>query len=102
MLAHRPGKADDLGRPLTLHGQRRQQRGERGGLRAPFHDFTHGGRGLVGGEVLVTNELLEQRREHHRSRKLRRMRLPSSVSTDSGWNCTPWTGYFRWRTPMIV
>ena len=41
-------------------------------------------RGLVGREVLVANELLDELREHHRSRKFRRIFRPSPVSTDSG------------------
>ena len=36
------------------------------------------------------------------SRKLRSMAMPCSVSTDSGWNCTPSAGSSRWRRPMIV
>ena len=48
VLAHRPREADDLGRPLAFHRQRRQQRRERRGRGAAFHDLAHGGRGLVG------------------------------------------------------
>ena len=32
-------------------------------------------------------------------RKFASSSLPSSVSTDSGWNCTPSAGSSRWRTP---
>ena len=35
-------------------------------------------------------------------RKFRSSWKPASVSTDSGWNCTPSTLSFRWRRPMIV
>ena len=35
------------------------------------------------------------------ARKLPSSRLPSGVSTLSGWNCTPSIGSCRWRTPMI-
>lgn len=34
-------------------------------------------------------------------RKLARSCLPDSVSTDSGWNCTPSTFISRWRSPMM-
>src|SRR5439155_11402571 len=30
-----------------------------------------------------------------------RIFLPSRVSTDSGWNCTPCTGNSRWQSAMI-
>ena len=35
------------------------------------------------------------------SRKLRSSCLPSGVMTDSGWNCTPYTGCFSCRSPWI-
>ena len=34
------------------------------------------------------------------ARKFASSCLPSSVSTDSGWNCTPSAGSSRWRMPM--
>ncbi len=34
-------------------------------------------------------------------RKFSTMARPSGVSTDSGWNCMPWTSYSRWRRAMI-
>jgi hypothetical protein len=36
------------------------------------------------------------------SRKLRIIWCPPSVSTLSGWNCTPSTGKLRWRNPIIT
>ena len=102
VLAHRPRETDDLLRTLTFHHQRRKKTGQRAGRGTPLHDLAHGLGGLVGREVLVANELLDELREHHRSRKFRRIFRPSPVSTDSGWNCTPWTGYTRCRTAMIV
>ena len=94
VLAHRPREADDLGRPLALHRQRGQQRRRAPpARRAPSMTSRMAAGGLVLGEVLVAHELLDQRGEASaESRKLRRMRRPSSVSTDSGWNCTPCTG----------
>src|SRR5438876_467198 len=35
------------------------------------------------------------------ARKFFRSCLPSIVRIDSGWNCTPSTGWRRWRSPMI-
>ncbi len=87
--AHRPREADDLGGPFAFHGEGNQQAGDLRRLRAPFHDFVHGCRRLVGGEVLAPLKLLDERGEHHNSRKLRSSFRPSGVNTDSGWNCTP-------------
>lgn len=36
------------------------------------------------------------------ARKFFRSCFPESVSTDSGWNCTPSTGYFLCRRPMMT
>ena len=52
--------------------------------RAPFHHLAHDAGSLVRREVLVAQNLLQQLDEHQKSRKFRRIRLPSSVSTDSG------------------
>ena len=38
----------------------------------------------------------------YNSRKLRSIRRPAGVNTDSGWNCTPCTGSSRCRKPMTV
>src|ERR1019366_9000338 len=35
-------------------------------------------------------------------RKLRIIWWPPSVSTLSGWNCTPSMGRLRWRSPMMT
>src|SRR5882672_7074704 len=37
-----------------------------------------------------------------RERKFLRSCLPEVVRTDSGWNWTPSTLYFLWRTPMMM
>ena len=87
--AHGAGQADDFGRPLAFHRQRDQEPGDLRRLGAAFHDLVHGRRGLLDGEVLAALQLLDQRGEHHISRKLRSSVRPSTVSTDSGWNCTP-------------
>jgi hypothetical protein len=64
VLAHRPGEADDLGRALALHDQRRQQRGQRCRRRATLHHLAHGAGRLGFAEVLVAHDLLEQWRKH--------------------------------------
>ena len=48
VLAHRPREADDLGRPLAFHHQRRQQRRQRARRGTAFHDLAHGRGRLVG------------------------------------------------------
>ncbi len=64
VLAHRTCKADELGGPLALHAQCGEERRERGRGHAAVHDFSHGVPGLIHREVLVTNELLDERRQH--------------------------------------
>ena len=61
-----------------------EQRGERRRRGAPFHDLAHRPGRFLGGQVLVAHDFFEQLGEHHSSRKFRRRRRPSSVSTDSG------------------
>ena len=41
------------------------------------------------------------RNPSHISKKFFSNCFPSGVKIDSGWNCTPWIGYSRWRRPMI-
>jgi len=48
-----------------------------------------------GGVVLMA-------RISYRERKFFRSCIPTSVRTDSGWNCTPSTGILRWRRPMMI
>jgi len=38
----------------------------------------------------------------HSASQLASIRWPPSVSTDSGWNCTPSTGRSRWRRPITM
>ena len=42
------------------------------------------------------------KRQNQRARKFLSSSRPESVSTLSGWNCTPSTGKRRWRSPMIT
>ena len=85
VLAHRPREADDLGRPLAFHhAAPTSSAASAPGAARPSMTSRMAAGGLVGREVLVANELLDELREHHRSRKFRRIFRPSSVSTDSG------------------
>ena len=56
------------------------------------------GNGFVAGTTL---ESPANRRDHSR-RKFARSCFPASVSTDSGWNCTPSTFISLWRRPMMI
>ena len=100
--AHRRCQPDDLGRPLPLHRQRDQQSRDLGRGGASRHDLLHGVRRLADGQVPAEVEPLYQLGKHQHSRKFRRIWWPTPVNTDSGWNCTPWTGHSRCRTAMIV
>ena len=100
--AHGTRQPDDLGRTLTLHREADEQTRNLRALRAAFHDLFHRRGRFLDREVLSTLELFEERGEHQISRKLRRSLRPSFVRTDSGWNCTPWMGYWRCLTPMTT
>ena len=64
MAAHGPRQPDDLGGTLALHRQPDEKGADvrRGG--GAGHDFLHGGAGFVGRQILVTNQLVDQGREH--------------------------------------
>ena len=62
--AHRPREADDFRRPLAFHREADEQAGDVRRRRAALHDFGHRGAGLVGGQILVPRELLDQLRKH--------------------------------------
>ena len=64
--------------------KRDEQPGNLRRLRPAFHDLVHGCRRLLHREVLATLQLVDERGEHHISRKLRSSVRPSPVSTDSG------------------
>ena len=55
--------------------------------------------GLVGAQVVAaaSRSIASVRTSAQASRKLLSSCLPSPVSTDSGWNCTPSAGSSRWR-----
>ncbi len=100
--AHGLRAAGDLIRRLALGAQRDEEAGRLGLRRFAGHDLVH--RGLRRGRVEIPAvEQLGDRLLNHRepSRKFcSRSRPSGSVSTDSGWNCTPSTGSVRWRTPI--
>src|SRR6476661_982856 len=107
MRAHGPRETDDLLGPLTLHRQADEQGRELRGSRLARHHEIHGRSGLVGRQVLVPRQLHQQVGQHGvlvylPSRKLRSMRRPSDVRTDSGWNWTPCSGQVLWRRPMMM
>ena len=52
-------------------------------------------------QVAPVHQLGDGALDHAASRKFRISCGPRGVSTDSGWNWTPWTGSSRWRTAMI-
>jgi len=88
--AHGLREADELRRPLALDAEPDQQSGDLRLRRFASHDRGHRRRRFRGREVLVVTKLFDESWKHdYISRKLRRMRRPSFVSTDSGWNCTP-------------
>ena len=106
-VAHGARHAGQLADGLALGPERDQQRGglDLGG--AALHDLVQHGRGLVHGQGLAAAETVDRLGEYGvggvaHCRKLRSMAMPCSVSTDSGWNCTPSAGSSRWRRAMIV
>ena len=88
--AHGLREADELGRPLAFHAEADEQPGDLRLRRFALHDGGHRRGRFRGRQVFLVAKLFDEGWEHdHISRKLRRMRRPSLVSTDSGWNCTP-------------
>ena len=91
--AARPSSRDPTSRPAICEGWARA-----------VHDRVH--RAAASSTVRSTRRrsLSISRGNPHAgsSRKLRRIFRPSPVSTDSGWNCTPWTGHSRCRSPMMT
>src|SRR5438309_2740812 len=88
-----PREARDLLRGLALHAQRDEEARDLRRRRVAANDDLESGGGLVLGEVLALDELGKSL-DHSETFSLRltkfpRIFLPSLVSTDSGWNCTP-------------
>ncbi len=96
-LAHRARQAGDLGDGLALRAQRDQEGGGLRLRRGAVHDHREHRGGLVGAQVLAGGDAVDrggQRRLRHRG-SCASSALPSPVSTDSGWNCTPSAGSSR-------
>ncbi len=102
-LAHRARHARQLLNSLALGAQRNQEAGDLGLGDLAVHDLRQHLGSLSFAQVLARCERVDRAREDrvgHQSRKLLNSCLPSSVSTDSGWNCTPSAGSSRWRSAI--
>ena len=100
--AHPLRAAGDLVHRLTLGPQSDEEARRLGRRRLAGHDLVHG-RPRLGRLEIAAVEQVGDRPLDHRvpARKFRsRSRPNGSVSTDSGWNCTPSTGSVRCLTPI--
>ena len=91
VAAHRLGAAGDLVRSLALRAQGDEEAPDLRGRRLAAHDLAHHLARLFAPEIVPVEQPLQCLLDH-RLRKFRAIWLPSGVSTDSGWNCTPSTG----------
>ncbi len=95
--AHRLGRAENFRRRLALGRQRRKKPAGLHGRPFRVHDRADRIRHLLGVEILSGYQRPQQRTKIGRrahgfaasAMKLVKMRWPSGVKTDSGWNCTP-------------
>src|SRR5439155_13922826 len=86
-------EAGDLVDRLAFHPQRDHEARDLNGCGVSVHDRLEGGRRFGFAQRFASDEL-RNRFDHEdtlaaRLMKLLRIFLPSLVSTDSGWNCTP-------------
>ena len=103
--AHRPREAGELVDGLALRAQRDQERRDLRLGRVAGHDLGEHRGGLLGGEVAgprPPRRSPRSGRRHLAQGSSRSSCLPRSVSTDSGWNCTPSAGSSRWRMPITT
>ena len=98
VLAHRLRAAGDLARGLALEAQSDEEAAHLRLRRLAVHDRAHHVARL-GARQVVALEQTRDRALDHEMKFLSRS-LPSGVSTDSGWNCTPSIGSSRCRTPI--
>src|SRR5262249_15326046 len=108
----RAGRAGERRPRLALHAQGDEEGRDLGDARPSAEDIIHRGGHLRLVEILVLDHAGDRVAQRHdrsgrpggdgsRVRKFARIRFPSSVRIDSGWNWTPSTKSVRWRTPMI-
>ncbi len=108
-LAHRVRQPGELVDRLALGAQRDQKPGDLRRRHRAAHDLGEYRRGLGGAQVAPAGDRVERLGDqlvgllaHAVSppRKFASRAIPSSVSTDSGWNWTPSAGSSRWRMPI--
>src|SRR5205085_8405326 len=92
-LAGGTREAGELVHRLALHAQRDDEARDLDWRGVPAHDRLEGRGGLSLGQGFTPHQL-RNRLDHAaalaaRRMKLARIFLPSFVSIDSGWNCTP-------------
>ena len=102
--AHRASRADELVDRLALGAQRHEQARDLGRVGLAAHHERDHFLGVPGAQGVAREQTLDGLRDHAelpRPRKLRAITSPEGVSTDSGWNCTPWRwAMSRWRSAM--
>ena len=103
---HDLGESGDLLRGLTLHTQGDRKASDLRGRCFAVHQRLHRRSRLCPSQILTQHKLSQSLSNAHTvtptPKKLRRSSFPCSVRIDSGWNCTPWTGYSRCRIAMIT
>ena len=108
-LAHRARQPGELVDRLALGAQGDQKAGDLRRRHRAAHDLGQYRRSLGGAQVAPAGDRVERIGDqlvglltHAASppRKLASRAIPSSVSTDSGWNWTPSAGSSRWRMPI--
>src|SRR5207245_9340985 len=110
-LAHHLRGGRDLADGLFLDAQADDEARDLGGAQLAAHDLPHHVQHLVVEHLAVLDRALDRLGDRdllhaHFScpapwAKFCSIRCPCSVSSASGWNCTPSTASSRWRTPMI-
>ena len=110
--AHRARQARQLLDRLALRAQRDQEAGDLRSRDLAVHDLGEHLRRLIGAQVPARGQRVDEWSGSGLAwpsawrRKFASSSLTLSVSTDSGWNCTPSAGSSRWRsaisTPVAV
>ena len=106
-LPHHLRSSGDLANGFLLHPQAGQDGSGHERRDFALHDHAHQVQHFVVKNLTVLDGALQSFAGGdggHGCRvfkKLFNKAWPCSVRMDSGWNCTPWMGRLRWRTPMI-